>query len=207
MGAAPKSRLLRRVRRGKPSKPSTSAWLGLKSEAHDRRAVANDNIPMNARIATYEVDDPNPTTGETERIVVVRSIANDPLAWMHAHSRIDDAKFHAGRAWQVLYGRAMLGSIQSVDTSKEPVDGGSWPDLLTDGQAMAIHELRRIAVKLEPERALLVEDVLGRGMFIRQAAEARGDLAERAIGKWGRELHIALDILAIELGFATRPRG
>lgn len=192
-------------RKGKPSAPSTSTWLGLKSQAHDRRAVpANDNIPANARIATMEVDDPNPTSGETERIVVVRSIANDPLAWMHAHKRIDDAKFQAGRAWQVLYGRAMLGSIQSVDTSKEPVDGGSWPDLLTDGQVMAIHELRRIATVLKPERAILVEDVLGRGMFIKQAAEARGDHAERAIGKWSRELHVALDVLAVELGFATR---
>lgn len=186
--------------RSQRKKVSVSAWLGLKSEAHDRRV---ERIPENAKIAPFEIDDPNALI-QTERIVVIRSISNDPLAWMHAHNQIDDAKYFAGRKWQSLYERSVLGAIQAVDTSKEPVDGGRWPEMLTDGQAMASRELARLATALGPEMAILIREVLGHGMFIAQVAQSRGlesDWAKRGLS---REFKRGLDVLAVEMGLATR---
>jgi hypothetical protein len=197
------------LRRGQKNKrklrTTTSKWLGLKSEAHDRQA---QELPAHARLATIEVDDPNPTSGETERIVVVRTISADPLAWMHAHKYIDDAKFLAGRRWQGLYDRAALGAMQSVDTCKEPVDGGRWPDILSDHQAQALRELQRVeralaALKPDPGRAALVLDVLGRGMYMPQAAALRGVSSERQRRKWTKEFYVALDLMAEAFGLAT----
>lgn len=184
----------------KPSPPTVAKWLGLKTEAHDRQA---QEIPANARIAPHEINDPN-AVGETERIVVVRSISNDPLAWLHAHHRIDDAKYYAGREWQQLYERAVMGAIQSVDTSKEPVDGGRWPDMWSDQHAMASRELARLAKVLGHDQATLLSDVLGLGMFIEQAAQARGVVSDHGRRKVARTFHGALESLATELGYAMR---
>jgi hypothetical protein len=63
-----------RSRTRRKLRTTISKWLGLKSEAHDRQA---QELPAQARIATMEVDDPNPTSGETERIVVARTISAD----------------------------------------------------------------------------------------------------------------------------------
>jgi hypothetical protein len=192
---------LRRGEKNRRKLRSTiSKWLGLKSEAHDRQA---QELPAQARIATMEVDDPNPTSGETERIVVVRTISADPLAWMHAHKYIDDAKYLAGRRWQGLYDRSSIGAMQSVDTTKEPVDGGRWPDALSDHQAQASRDLHRIDAMLGPGRSALVLDVLGRGMYMPQAAALRGITSERQRRKLTRELYLSLDQMAVVFGLAT----
>lgn len=179
--------------------PSVSKWLGLKTESHDRLA---QELPANAKIATHEINDPNATSVETERIVVIRSISNDPLAWLHAHHRIDDAKYYAGREWQALYERCALGAVQAVDTSKEPVDGGRWPDLLTDHRAAASRKLALLAEAVGRKEAILLSDVLGLGMFIEQAAIARGITSDWGKREVSRAFHAALEKLAVYLGYA-----
>jgi hypothetical protein len=109
----------------------------------------------------------------------------------------------AGRRWQGLYDRAALGAMQSVDTRKEPVDGGRWPDILSDHQAMALRELHRVDAILGANRSALVLDVLGRGMYMPQAAALRGVTSERQRRKWTRELYVALDLMAVAFGLAT----
>lgn len=198
---SPRAGALRRGEKNKRKLRSTiSKWLGLKSEAHDRQA---QELPAQARIATMEVDDPNPTSGETERIVVVRTISADPLAWMHAHKFIDEAKYLAGRRWQGLYDKAAIGAMQSVDTTKEPVDGGRWPDSLSDNQALASRDLHRIEAALGPGRSALVLDVLGRGMYMPQAAAIRGVTTDWGRRKLTRELYLCLDRMAEVFGLAT----
>jgi hypothetical protein len=180
---------------------TVSKWLGLKSEAHDRQA---QELPAHARIASIEIDDPKPTSGETERIVVARSISADPLAWMHAHKCIDDAKYLAGRRWQGLHDRAAIGAMQSVDTTKEPVSGGRCRDaLFSDHQAQAGRDLHRIQATLGPGRSALVLDVLGRGMFMPQAAAIRGVTSDWGRRKLTREFYLSLDQMAVAFGLAT----
>lgn len=145
------------------------------------------------------------------RIVVLRSIRHDPLGWSHSHDHIAEPEYLAGRHWQSLYERAEIGSIQAVDTSKEPVDGGKVPELLTDGQRNAMLSLRSAAARLEksvPEdrprgvaRVRLVQEVLAEGKFMRQIAAERGNSSRGAVGALSREFRRSLTILGEEFGF------
>ena len=74
--------------------------------------------------------------------------------------------------------------MQSVDTSKEPVDGGP------GHQAQALRELYRIEATLGANRSALVVDVLGQGMYLPQAASIRGITSERQQRKLTRELYL-----------------
>jgi hypothetical protein len=65
-------------------------------------------------------------------------------------------------------------SSNGSNASKEPVDGGRWPDILSDNQALELRELHRIDATLAASRSALVLDVLGRGMYMQQAAALRG---------------------------------
>jgi len=167
----------------------------------DRKAT---EIPYNAKIAPVEVDDPYALAGERTKIVAVRSIRTDPLGAMHARHQIDEAQFQAGRYWQWIYERSSVGAVQAVDTSKEPVDGGSFPEPMTDGQMLAQNKLRKAAKALGQRDAKLIEDVLGHGMFIAKAAEARGHGTENGIAGWRFIFQRALDVLAVEFNFANR---
>lgn len=222
----------KRLRRRKPV-------VTLAPTIYDRRAL---DPPVNTRIAAGLIDDPygeqvGPTlqpalrrdgsvsqTGKGEwlspgqpKIIVLRSIRHDPLGWMHSHARMGEAEYLAGRRWQMLHERSHLGSVQAVDTTKEPVDGGQMPDLLTDAQRSAIFELRAAEIALAQSvpgdrgrgqaRVTLVRDVLGAGMFVTQAAAARGAFAERQIAALSRELVTALAVLAVEFGFAGQQEG
>lgn len=166
-------------------------------KVHDRKAV---ELPLNAKVAPLEVADPyNPE----DRIVVLRSISTDPLAWMHSHNRIDDASYAAGREWQAIFARSTLGNIRSIDTTKEAVSGGRFPDSLTDSRIKAMARLRKLDEELKPELSRLVFDILGRGLFPNQAAQERGKYGEYAARSMSRKFKRALLIVAVELGFAN----
>src|SRR5262249_24286419 len=83
------------------------------------------------------------------KIGVFQSTRSDPLGWMYSHHRVDHAAYLAGREWQTLYERSSVGTVQAVDTTKEPVDGGRFPELITDNLSRAIRRLRSAAVALE----------------------------------------------------------
>lgn len=214
-------RRLRRIRSGHAAAPLP-----------DRRVY---DPPKNLRIAVDTIQDPygvsesakklprqnrdgSPSTGEGEwvstgqpEILVLRSIRTDPIGWMKSHNQLDESEFLAGRRWQSLYERSHVGSVQAVDTSKEPVDGGKFPELLTDNQRIAIEQLRLASyaiVKSVPgdmvrgrARIALIQDVLADGMFIRAAASRRGISADRAVSALAKEFHQCLAIMAEHFGF------
>lgn len=167
----------------------------------DRRAT---EIPLNAKVAPIEIDDPYAASVGTTKIIALRSIRSDPLGNMHARHQIDDAQFAAGRYWQWLYERSSVGSVQAVDTSKEPVDGGGFPEILTDGQRLAMRKLRHAAVALGLHDAWLIERVLGDGLSVADAAGMRGDISDSSIAAWRFNFGRALDTLAVEFDFANR---
>jgi hypothetical protein len=171
------------------------------TEPVDRQAT---EIPLNAKVAPIEVDDPYAPAGQRAKIVALRSIRTDPLGDMHARRQIDEAQFTAGRYWQWMYERSCVGPVCAVDTSKEPVDGGSFPEPLTDGQMLALRRIRSAAATLGQRDARLVEDVLGHGMFIADAARARGFHSESAIAGWRFIFQRSLDVLAVEFNFANK---
>lgn len=149
-------------------------------------------------------------------VVILRSIRADPLGWMKSHGHVGEAEYLAGRCWQTLHERSEIGSVQAVNTMKEPVDGGGIPELVTDGQRNALMALRRAALRLEKSvpsdkgrgiaRVHLVHSVLSEGKFMRQIAAERGQPTKWAVGSLGKEFKRCLAILAAEFGFAGEPR-
>lgn len=182
-------------------------------KAHDPRLdrlVHERDLPRDAHMSTIYVRNPEAMPDDPEQYInVSRALSHkdkigqiqvrDHLAWLHAHKDIDEAQYHAGRQWQTLYERASIGAIQSVNTEKEPVDGGRWPDLLTDNRAQASAELKRLD-KAMGEGASIVRAVLGQGMLISVAC---GSSSHWAAQKAGRQIIDSLEILARELGFTN----
>jgi len=153
---------------------------------------------------------------EAPRISVLRSIRADPLGWARSHSHIGEPEYLAGRFWQLQFERSQIGSVQAVDISKEPVDGGKFPDLLTDGQRNALMALRSASSRLATSvpgdkgrglyRIRLIADVLGDGKFMRQIAAERGFSSRSAISALSREFKRSLLVLALEFGFVSGQR-
>jgi hypothetical protein len=149
--------------------------------------------------ATAVVDDPYEAGA---RVAAVVSLRDDPLRRLRARNQIDEAQFLAGRHWQRLCEEAEIGGIRAVDTTREPVDGGRQRDLLTDRQRQAAEGLIRAAHALGREGDALVRDVLGRRLFIEQAAVLRGATTQRGTAYVGRRLRECLETLAVEFGYA-----
>lgn len=196
--------------------------------AHDRRAT---ELPRHARVFVDNVDDPyGYAEGVAEKLVqnsdkatewrsdgqpqisVVRSLRHDPLASMWARRQIVIGQFRAGRRWQELYERTCVGAVQAVDTTREPVDGGSFPDPLSEAQRRAMIDLKRCAAAVMADKRLgkgaqrLIEDVLAHGLTVAEAASLRavGVLSQSSLDALRRTFRLGLDTLAITFGLATR---
>src|SRR3569833_750203 len=133
------------------------------SISHDRRA---DDLPRNAEVIAVEIDDPL-ALEPGEKIVVLRSVRNDPLGRLHAHHQIDDAQYRGGRAFQNDWERAERGP-QAVDPTREYVDGVQRREPITEGQRNAVLRLNRAERELGADGSALVHDVLIQGMTMPQ---------------------------------------
>lgn len=154
---------------------------------------------LNTPTAPIEVEDPY----DAGRLVVSRSLRDDPLARLHARHHIDDAQYAAGRAWQAFYEAAEIGGARAIDPTREPVDGGGRvPDPITDRQQHAVRELSRLGRALGEDGDALIRDVLGRRLFIEQVAAKREDFSEAGIKYLGRRFRECLETLARNMGFA-----
>jgi hypothetical protein len=163
-------------RRGKPN--------DLKNIIHDR---TSHDLLRNAQVAPVEVDDPYEEGG---KIVVLRSTRNDPLADMKSKRQIDQCDYVAGRHWQAAWESAEIGGVRAIAPTREAVDGGSLPELLTDTQRRAVQDLKAAREALGREGHLLVCDVLGADLSITQTTCSRGLSSEadrRYTGKRFRE--------------------
>src|SRR5213080_2454931 len=103
------------------------------TKVHDRRSR---DLPRNAEVTAIEVDDPL-ALEPGEKIVALRSIRNDPLARLHSHRQIDEARYQAGRAFQSDWEKAERGP-RAVHPTGEYVDGGQRREPITEGQRKAV---------------------------------------------------------------------
>lgn len=167
-------------------------------KVYDRRAT---ELPTNSIVAAVIVDDPYSVVGE--KLTVLRSLRDDPLAGMLSRRQIDDAQFMAGRKWQEYAEMSEVGGVQAVDTTKEPVDGGgAFREPITDRQVEAFKSMADISALLGPVASRLVLEILGFRASIRQAAESRGRFTKWGLEKTGREFREALEKMAVFLGYA-----
>lgn len=177
-------------RKGKPYNPNT---------VHDRRS---HDLLANARVAVDEVDDPY-AINPGDKIVVLRSTRNDPLADMKSKGQIDQCDYIAGRHWQAAWENAEIGGVRAIDPSKEAVDGGRLPEVLTDQQRRAVQDLKAAKEALGPAGNELLTDVLAKGWSISQAALHRGRTSERDRLYVGGRFRECLRTLAIRFGYSN----
>ncbi len=167
------------------------------------RAMLPD-LPFNAEVATTIEHDPYSPIGE--RMLVTRSIRNDPLAAMLSRRQIDRAQFEAGRRWQANHERAEVGSVIAMDPLKEPVDGSApTRAVFTDHQLIAFQELREAERALGRQGSRMVCAILGEGLTITDFVVRHGGNSQREIDYAWRRLRECLETLAVLWGFAARP--
>ena len=162
---------------------------------HNRQST---DIPIGAKIAIHEVDDPFEPGA---RITVVRNLRDDPLARLHARRQIDEAQYQAGRAFQHDFETAESGP-RAIDPSTEAVDGGRLPEPITERQQKAVGRLNRIYRELGADDASLTSDVLIHGWTMTQISQFRALSGRKWEEYFGRRFRECLDRLAIIYGFA-----
>jgi hypothetical protein len=163
---------------------------------HDRRAK---DLLKAGDYAAIEVDDPYEAGG---KIVTTRQLRGDPLARLHAHRQIDEAQYHAGRAYQRDWEVAERGA-QAIDPTKEAVDGGRMPEPLTDRQAGARKRLNSIRSHLGTRLYGVAHAVLIEGSSREQLA---GSDSQAILKLQGALFRTALDELAAFYHLADRPK-
>jgi len=149
-------------------------------------------------VSPIEVDDP---LEMGSKLIVMRSIRNDPLAGLHARQFIDDAQFWGGRSFQRDFEAAERGP-RAVDPAKEFVDGGLLPEPITEAQQAAAQKLGEIYRVLGLNGSTLIHNVLIHGMTMEQISIARGTDSELERKYIGRRFRECLDCLAKIYGFA-----
>jgi hypothetical protein len=185
------------ARRSKMHRPITLAASA--TVLHDRRAT---DVLTKAEAAPIEVVDPF-----GDRIVVLQNLRDDPLAGMLARKQIDRVQYRAGQIWQEYMEATEIGGIKAIDPTKEAVDGGRFPDPLTDKAAEAFLKLREAHATLGMIGENIIRDVLGSNrMTIKQAAAKRYCFKVGEIEFWGKRFREALDTLAVVFGCATGGR-
>lgn len=180
-------------RKGKPYNPGGTV--------HDRRA---HDLLRNAQVGVLEVDDPMGLEAG-DKIAVLRSTRDDPLARLHDRKQIDEAQYAGGRAFQHDFETAERGP-QAIDPSKEYVDGGRLPEPITEGQRKAVLRLNRCERELGADGSALCHDVLIHGRTLEKIGESRGLTSARWQNYFGRRFRECLDRLSLIYGFSTGER-
>jgi len=154
-------------------------------------------------VAPVEVDDPMEIGS---KLIVMRSLRNDPLAALHSRQFIDDAQLWGGRAFQRDFEAAERGP-RAIDPSKEAVDGGVMPEPITEAQQRAARSLARVYAELGQNGSAIVSDVLIHGRTITELTARRGMEGERWEKYFGMRFRECLDCLALVYGFAMTSGG
>jgi hypothetical protein len=164
------------------------------SRVHDRRSTDTIRAGVYDQI---EVDDPYEAGG---KILVFRQRRHDTLAYLHAHHRIDDAQYDAGRAYQRDYEAAERGA-RAIDPTKERVDGGLGIDPLPVKQMAARNKLVAIERVLGRRVVRIVQAILVHGSTIESVSASQDRSATEFTGRMFRG---GLEELAVEYGFSQR---
>lgn len=163
---------------------------------HDRRST--DTLKA-GQYASVEIPDPY---DPESKLIVLRQLRGDPLGRFHAHHQIDDAQYHAGRAYQRDWEVAERGA-RAIDPTKEAVDGGLFPEPLTDGQVEARKRLVHVRAIMGRKAAYVVDLVVICGQTINAIVPVERQIYRR---QFAHLLRNGLDELAIEYGLAGKPK-
>lgn len=165
---------------------------------HDLRIQYDPALDTRA-LGVVTVDDPKDALAD---VIVFRNLRDDPLVAMHNASQIDQAQYIAGRHWQKCYELSEMGGARAIDPTKEAVDGGRFPEPLSDAKCRALGDLAKAMKVLGLEGGAIISDVLGRHMTLAMAADSRGLTTQRERDYIGMRFRECLDTLAVAFGYA-----
>jgi hypothetical protein len=109
------------------------------------------------------------------KIVAMRSVRDDPLGSLHAHRHIDDHQYEAGRRYERDVEVSEQG-LRAIDPTREKVDGGLPPELLSDAQQDARVSRKGAEAAMGLIGAPIAYDVIIAGMSYGQIALKEGGL-------------------------------
>ena len=142
------------------------------------RKTSDDQINATLASISHEVDiipvDNPLATIRGEKSEAIRTLRDDTLALLHSRKAIDDAMFFAGRLWQSYYDCSQLGAVCAIDPTKEAVDGGRFPEPLSERQLRASDELAALKRGFQWEEWHMLEGILGHGRTIQQYGMSLG---------------------------------
>lgn len=159
------------------------------------------DLPINSRVAVAIVDDPYSQVGE--KIQVLRSTRDDPLAGMRSRGVIDEALLQAGRKWQRLHECTQIGPISAIDPGKEAVDGGRMRDPITDRQIDAFRELAIADKRLGLWGAVLIRNLLADRLTVGQMCDLHDCRTGRRMNFLSMRVRECLEDLAKLWGFKS----
>jgi len=196
-----------RRRRGKPSLPVLQAALAAVMEGGTPDVSGDETLGTIAVRDPYEERDYlSGKTGLPSIRAKIVNLRDDPLGRLHARGQIDECQYAAGRRWQRDYHDAELANLKAIDFTRDVVDGGRGPEILTDRQCKAMAALARYDRALGLDGCALVRQVLGNRMFMADVARVRGENGQHAVAYFGRRFRECLDTLAVAMGLAMGGR-
>lgn len=163
----------------------------------DRRA---SEAHRQASLVPVEVPDPYEAGAS---IVAFKNAKADPLERLKQQSDIDEAQYQAGKAYERDLELAEVGNVRAIDPTKEAVDGGRMPELVTDSQRRALVRLREAGRVMGLFAESVVRGVLERNVSPAQLAIARGFSTRREQLHYGWIFRRALEELTQVYGTAT----
>lgn len=168
------------------------------SQPHDRRST---DLLRNAMVAPIEVADPLEFGA---KLLVMRSLRDDPLGAMHAAGQVDDVQYQAGRRWQRAFEAAQGSGLKAIDPAKEAVDGGQIArSTLTEYQIQGSSDVSMAMKALGQEGESIVMDILGRGLTLTQAGAKRSYVSERERRYLGQRFRECLTTLSSVFGLSN----
>lgn len=173
-------------------------WAKMRPEKPKVYDRLSDDLGLKIEAAHDLVDDPLEAGA---KLKVVRNVRHDPIGRMWSRNEIDQAQYAAGRKWQEYYEAAEIVGSQAIDTTKEAVDGGRFPEPFVDRRRKALLKLAAAHKELQDYGWSIVFDVLGRNMHLADIARARM-FTERQQQALGPFFHECLEKMAKRWGLA-----
>lgn len=167
------------------------------------KAPTNPNAPS-VRVGTvenpYYMQDHGDESPTARYIQAPINMRESPITWMLAHDKVDQAQAKAATRFRQLHEMSGGGDLQAMDYMKEPVDGGGFPEIITDRKAQAAKELGEVRTVLGVAGYTLVMQVCGQCIWLKDIEPTKRRQVEA-----GKALRQCLTVLAEHWGYRSQP--
>ena len=173
-------------------------------KAKRSRKIKKVRTEMIGNIEIVSMEVPNPDwTPDRDQVPgfpkSVRANVNcreSPIVWMLAHNQVSPTQAKAASRFRELYEATGTGDLKAMDYMKEPVDGGGFPDIITDRKMAAAKELSEVHKLLGLEGFRLLANICGDCIWIKDLERTK-----RRQVVAGQMLRVCLDALAVHWGY------